>query len=166
VNLFLSNLGHLAMWKPVIDKISSRLSSSKGRHLSIGGRVCLVKSVLNNLPVYFLSMFSIPKKIATKIERQIRSFLWSREEEGRKICNVKWASVILPKSQGGLGIRSILAKNKDFFFFCAGTKNRLQESLLSDYLLTHYFCKFTFVSIFFFFWCNLFTIFIFYISKQ
>jgi hypothetical protein len=64
------NLGHLAMWKPVIDKISSRLSSSKGRHLSIGGRVCLVKLVLNNLPVYFLSMFPIPKKIATKIERK------------------------------------------------------------------------------------------------
>jgi len=78
---------------------------------------CLVKSVLNNLPVYFLSMFPIPKKIATKIERQIRSFLWSGEEEGRKICNVKWASVILPKSQGGLGIGWILAKNKDFFFF-------------------------------------------------
>jgi len=152
VNLFLSNLGHLAMWKPVIDKISSRLSSSKGRHLSIGGRVCLVKSVLNNLPVYFLSMFSIPKKIATKIERQIRSFLWSREEEGRKICNVKWASVILPKSQGGLGLRSILAKNKDFFkFFFVREPKIGYKNLCYLIILTHYFCKFTFVSIFFFF---------------
>jgi hypothetical protein len=33
----------------------------------------------------------------------IRSFLWFREEGGNKPCNVKWASVVLPKkNMGGL----------------------------------------------------------------
>lgn len=78
--------------------------------------MCLFKYVLNNLLIYYLSLFPIPLKILAKIERQIRFFLWSGKEEGREMCSVKWASVVLSKCQGGLGICSILDKNKALLF--------------------------------------------------
>jgi hypothetical protein len=50
------------------------------------------------------------------IEKKIRAFLWSRAEDGKKICQVKWDTMILPKDHGGLGIGSILAMNKALLF--------------------------------------------------
>lgn len=47
-------------WNPVIEKVRSRLASWKGRNLSIGGRVTLINSVLNSLPLYYF-FFKAPK---------------------------------------------------------------------------------------------------------
>jgi hypothetical protein len=46
-------------------------------------------------------MFPIPASVAANMETMIRSFLWFREEGGNKPCNVKWASVVLPKKTWG-----------------------------------------------------------------
>lgn len=50
-------------WRKVIEKVRSRLSVWKRRHLSLGGRIVLVKSVLSNLPIYFLSFWKAPLKL-------------------------------------------------------------------------------------------------------
>nr|XP_034930821.1 uncharacterized protein LOC118061489 [Populus alba] len=106
-----ANMNRVSMWKPIISKFSSRLAAWKGRFLSIGGRLCLLKSVLSNLPIYYLSLFPMPATVATTIERKFRSFLWSGKEESRKLCNVSWSTVSLPKRIGGLGIGSLRDKN-------------------------------------------------------
>src|ERR1044072_7856159 len=54
------NPHRLDMWQPVISKLKSKLSSWKCITLSFGGRVCLVKSVLSSVPLFFLSFFKVP----------------------------------------------------------------------------------------------------------
>lgn len=83
-----ANMNRISMWKPIIRNISCRLAAWKGRFLSIGGRLCLLKSVLSNLPIYYLSLFLMPATVATAIERKFRAFLWSGKEESKKLCNV------------------------------------------------------------------------------
>jgi len=83
------------MWNPIIHNISSRLASWKGKLLSIGGRLCLIKYVLSNFPIYFLSLFLMPAVVATSIEKKFISFLWFGKEEGKKLCNVSWSLVVL-----------------------------------------------------------------------
>ncbi len=39
-------------WEPVINKVSARLSTWKGRFLSMAGRVCLLKSVFTAIPLF------------------------------------------------------------------------------------------------------------------
>jgi hypothetical protein len=43
--------------------------------LSKGGHLTLLKSTLSSLPTYFLSLFTIPKHVAERIERLQRNFL-------------------------------------------------------------------------------------------
>ena len=47
-----------SIWNPVVDRFQRKLSGWKSKHLSKGGRLTLIKSVLSSLPSYFL--FSIP----------------------------------------------------------------------------------------------------------
>ncbi|PNX80406.1 cysteine-rich receptor-like protein kinase, partial [Trifolium pratense] len=47
-------------WRPVVEAMSKRLSSWCGRHLSYGGRITLINSVLASLPLYFFSFFKAP----------------------------------------------------------------------------------------------------------
>ncbi|XP_058731299.1 uncharacterized protein LOC131603066 [Vicia villosa] len=63
-----SNPRRLGMWRPVVDTVRQKLFKWNNKHLSIDGRVVLLKSVLYALPVYFHSFFKAPSGgKATKI---------------------------------------------------------------------------------------------------
>ncbi|XP_071729191.1 uncharacterized protein [Rutidosis leptorrhynchoides] len=50
-------MNKMESWNPVLDKFTKRLSDWKARSVSFGGRLTLVKSVLNSLPLYYFSLF-------------------------------------------------------------------------------------------------------------
>jgi len=47
-------------WDPIISKCERKLAKWKQKHLSFGGRVTLIKSVITSIPIYFLSFFQGP----------------------------------------------------------------------------------------------------------
>lgn len=54
-------------WDPIVKKCERKLAKWKQKQLSFGDRVTLIKSVLNSIPIYFLSFFKIPKKVVHKL---------------------------------------------------------------------------------------------------
>ncbi|KAK2654365.1 hypothetical protein Ddye_014221 [Dipteronia dyeriana] len=74
--------------EPVIANIEKRLAPLKRKFLSKGGRVVLIKSVLNSIPTFFMSVFRMPIGVANKIERLQHSFQWGDEIEKRKLHEV------------------------------------------------------------------------------
>ncbi|XP_042953731.1 uncharacterized protein LOC122290185 [Carya illinoinensis] len=66
----------VALWDTVIERVEQRLAGWKRMYLSKGGRVTLIKSTLSNLPTYFLFLFPIPARVALRIEKLQRDFLW------------------------------------------------------------------------------------------
>ena len=106
-----ANLKLVKNWQPIIDRFHAKLSIWKATTLSFGGRLTLVKSVLGNLPNYYLSLFKAPVGIMEKLEAIRRRFLWGGGEDKRKIHWVAWDKVVAPKKNGGLGIGSIQAIN-------------------------------------------------------
>jgi len=97
----------LSFWKPVVDRIVTRLASWNNNLLSSGGRLVLLKSVMSSLPVYFLSFFKAPAGIISSIESIFKSFFWGGGEENRKIAWISWESICIPKEDGGLGVRRV-----------------------------------------------------------
>ncbi|XP_057506509.1 uncharacterized protein LOC130789694 [Actinidia eriantha] len=63
-------------WKPVIDKVRSRLSLWKRRNLSFGGRIVLIKAALLSLPLYYMSIFKMPECVVKNIESIQARFMW------------------------------------------------------------------------------------------
>ena len=57
----------MEIWSSVIDRIRKRLSGWKVNVLSTVGRTILIKSVLNNLPMYYLGMSRMSKSVAKEI---------------------------------------------------------------------------------------------------
>jgi hypothetical protein len=48
------------------EHIEKKLSSWKGKYLSVGGRLVLTNSVLSSLPLFMLSLFEITKGVLEK----------------------------------------------------------------------------------------------------
>jgi hypothetical protein len=55
-------------WQGVEERIQKKLSSWKGKFLSVGGRLVLINSVLRSLAMFMLSFFEIPKGIFKKLD--------------------------------------------------------------------------------------------------
>lgn len=95
-----------------MPKMERRLANWKMLFLSKGGRVTPIKSTLSNLPTYFLSLFPIPTRVANRIEKLQRDFLWGGISNEFKYHLVSWDKVYSPIFKGGLGIRNLRAFNR------------------------------------------------------
>jgi hypothetical protein len=95
----------------LVDKVKTRLFSWQNKCLSFAGRLQLIRSVLSSLQVYWSSIFVLPVSISNDIERLMRGFLWSHGILKRGKAKVNWIDVCKPRSQGGLGIKSLRTWN-------------------------------------------------------
>jgi hypothetical protein len=66
---------HIAFWTALVET----LFLWKSRHLSMGGRLVLIKFVLSSISVYFLSFFKAPTCIIYLIEYIFKVFFVGRE---------------------------------------------------------------------------------------
>jgi len=55
-------------WKLIEERIEKKLSGWKGKHLSYGGRLVLINSVLSSLPMFMMYFFEVPRGVLKKIE--------------------------------------------------------------------------------------------------
>ena len=92
--------------------MDKKLSGWKRLYLSKGGRLTLLKSTLSSLPTYYLSLFTIPKAMATRLEHIHKHFLWGSSVKCFKYPLVAWEKVCLPRELGGLGIRKLMPFNR------------------------------------------------------
>jgi hypothetical protein len=60
--------------QPVVDKIMKRVARWKGRLLSYGARLTLLKACLTNVPVYLMSIIKFPKWAIKVINSQMAKF--------------------------------------------------------------------------------------------
>ncbi|KAL9286103.1 putative RNA-directed DNA polymerase [Arabidopsis thaliana] len=96
----------------VLERVSSRLAGWKGRSLSFAGRLTLTKSVLSLIPIHTMSTISLPQSTLEGLDKLARVFLLGSSAEKKKLHLVAWDRVCLPKSEGGLGIRTSKCMNK------------------------------------------------------
>ncbi|XP_057489420.1 uncharacterized protein LOC130775285 [Actinidia eriantha] len=112
------------VWGPVVDRVKRRLASWKRQYLSKGGKLTLIKSSLSSMPTYLLSLFTVPKSIAMRLEKLMRDFLWKGSKNDAGIHLVAWKDLCFPKKGGGLGVRDLVLVNKG--------KMDMEDALVAD----------------------------------
>ncbi|KAK1371305.1 hypothetical protein POM88_037397 [Heracleum sosnowskyi] len=107
---------NLAFWDPLMAKVQGKLASWKSESLNKAGRLVLLKAAIDNQPLYWFNTYLIPKEVCSRLENIRRSFLWGKlRDQGariRKLHLINRGKITLPKEKGGLGVDSVLAKNK------------------------------------------------------
>jgi hypothetical protein len=91
----------------VKDRIWKKINSWRGRALSKAGKEVMVKSVLQAIPSYVMSVYLIPETTIKEIERMINSFWWGGGANNRGIKWLAWDKMAYPKEFGGLGFRNL-----------------------------------------------------------
>ncbi|XP_072088157.1 uncharacterized protein [Arachis hypogaea] len=103
-------------WKPVIDKVEGKLSLWKAKTLNKVGKLVLIKSILNSLPIYYLSLYKMSKTVAEKLSLLQRQFLWSNEDGKVGMPLVRWEVVMAPRKAGGFGVGDAVIRNTALLF--------------------------------------------------
>nr|GEY41616.1 RNA-directed DNA polymerase, eukaryota [Tanacetum cinerariifolium] len=110
------NMSRCKAWSDIVSKLSSRLSKWKTKTLSIGGRLTLLKSVLDASPLYCMSIFKAPKGVLKEMESIRNKFFIRADNFDKKITWVAWDKVLASKKNGGLGVSSYFALNRALLF--------------------------------------------------
>jgi len=106
------NPRRIQFWDLVVEKVKARLSAWKGKCLSFAGRLCLIKSVLTFIPLFYLSFYKAPTTVCDKISSIQRRFLWAWGKDSKYIAWVRWENVCKSKEEGGLGVKDIKKFNR------------------------------------------------------
>ncbi|KAJ0539673.1 putative RNA-directed DNA polymerase [Helianthus annuus] len=102
-----AKMSRVANWNFIFDIFESRLALWKASLLSIGGRVTLIKSVLECLPNYYFSLFKAPISVVNKLQGIIKRFLWGGGSSVSKLHWVAWARTSAPIDMGGIGLSNL-----------------------------------------------------------
>nr|GEY06873.1 RNA-directed DNA polymerase, eukaryota [Tanacetum cinerariifolium] len=87
----------LRAWDDIILKLRARLSKWKVKTLSIGGRLTLLKSVLEASLIYNMSIYKVPRGVLKEMEGIRSRFFNGVEGLDKKITWVAWNMVLASK---------------------------------------------------------------------
>ncbi|WOL00311.1 hypothetical protein Cni_G09024 [Canna indica] len=93
--------------RQMIEKAENRLESWASKDIFQAGKVVLINSVVNSMPIHTLSIMWINSKIIKEHEKLIRDFLWKLGKKKYGFHLVNWKKVSLCKAEGGLGVKDL-----------------------------------------------------------
>ncbi|KAJ0625065.1 putative RNA-directed DNA polymerase [Helianthus annuus] len=70
-----ANMNRINIWRDIFHTVENRLAKWKAISMSIGGRVTLIKSVLESLPTYYFSLYKAPVAVLNGLESIFKKFL-------------------------------------------------------------------------------------------
>lgn len=98
-------------YRCIVDKMQKRLSSWRGRNLSLAGRLVLIKSVLSTIPIYAMNTVKLPAAVCGKIDKINHNFLWSGSKNNNATYLTNWDTVCKKKEKCGLGSKQARPMN-------------------------------------------------------
>lgn len=79
-------VGHMRnnMFDPFLARVQKKVVGWKSKLLSFGGKIVLIKHVLNSMPIHMLSVLNIPKGVISGLKKIFLNFLWGNSVDNKK----------------------------------------------------------------------------------
>lgn len=94
-------------YSSLVDKIVKRINWWQSRMLNFGGKITLVKHVLQSIHVHTMATISPPETTLKYIKSVTADFFWSRDKDKKKYHWASWDNITYPYDEGGMGIRHL-----------------------------------------------------------
>ena len=94
------------------DRIWDKINSWSNKCLSKAGREVMIKSILQSIPSYIMSIFLLPNKLVDAIEKMINVFWWGHGGNMRRGVHwISWERLSVHKNFGGMGFKDLTSFN-------------------------------------------------------
>lgn len=100
------------MLKDIVERVITKTKGWREKFLSQAGKEILIKSVLQAIPAYSMSILKYPSSMCKKISSQIARFWWANSKRDSGIHWFSWSSITHSKRGGGLGFKDINIMNQ------------------------------------------------------
>jgi hypothetical protein len=107
-----TGLQRIEDWNWMLQKFERKIGNWCYRWLTLGGRLTLLKSVLESQPVYWMSLEIIPITVLNNLRKIMFNFLWKGNSDSKSFHLCKWERLTIPKCYGGWGLRNLIDFNK------------------------------------------------------
>ncbi|XP_004248595.1 uncharacterized protein [Solanum lycopersicum] len=124
-------------YSEVVEKVIKRIAGWHSKILNFGGKITLVKHVLQSIPIHTLAAISPPKTTLNCIKKLIADFFWGIDKDGKKYHWSSWENMAYPTSEGGIGVR-LLEDVCTAFQYMQWWDFRTKNSLWSQFLKAKY----------------------------
>jgi hypothetical protein len=92
------------------DKVWNKINSWSSKCLSKAGREVMIKSVLQSIPSYMMSIFRLPNTLLDEIEKMMNAFWWGNGGANNKGMHwLSWDKLSVHKRHGGMGFKDLAA---------------------------------------------------------
>lgn len=102
------------LFKMVRDRVWYRVNGWKEKLLSQAGKEVLLKSVVQAIPSYSMSVFRMPVSLRHELSGLFARFWWGRLKGNKGIHWLKWSQLCRSKFKGGMGFRDFVDFNQAF----------------------------------------------------
>ncbi|MCI22393.1 RNA-directed DNA polymerase (Reverse transcriptase) [Trifolium medium] len=89
------------------ERVWKLINSWRGRTLSKAGKKVMIKSVLQAIPSYVMSVYLLPESTIKDIERMMNSFWWGGGANNKGILWLAWDQMTYLKALGAMGFRDL-----------------------------------------------------------
>lgn len=100
------------LFKMVRDRVWYKVNGWKEKLLSQAGKEVLLKSVVQAIPSYSMSVFHMPVSLGHELSGLSARFWWGRFKGKKGIHWLKWSHLCRSKLKGGLGFRDFVDFNQ------------------------------------------------------
>ncbi|WMV30189.1 hypothetical protein MTR67_023574 [Solanum verrucosum] len=94
-------------YSELLAKLVKRINDWQTRILSFGGRITLIKHVLQSIPIHTMTSISPPKTTLNYIKRVTANFFWGWDKEKKKYHWASWETLSYPYEEEGIGVRKL-----------------------------------------------------------
>jgi hypothetical protein len=129
-----------ADWSWLVAIFERKINFWCNKWLSLGGRYILVKSVLEGLAVYWMTLERIPNKVITLLRRLSCRFLWNDRVDNHRFHLCKWQSLYRPRKAGGWGLKNLSFFNSALLA-CSFWRAITHSSIWQKVILDKYLCS-------------------------
>lgn len=126
-------------FQSIKERFFKRLIDWAEKHLPMGGKEVLIKSVIQALPTYMMSVFKLPPSFCEEYMQLVRKFWWGEDRSQRKVHWASWQQLIKPKSMGGMGFKDMKIFNQALLARQAWRLVQFPDSLCARVLKAKYY---------------------------